>query len=288
MRAGLQRYADMAALVDLVAKFGHIDQVCLEVGLSTHAEEVYSLSVDGVLDLVLVLQAARHTQVGAEHANREDVIGIQGGGKLREDSSNSSYRHLFQMDILRGVLPNTIGFTARRNVHVPHGQRTDSSSGVHIALQQHWRNPQNSADIVKAVGRIVRRQKNRGIDFECQQIANRVAVFGAVQTTEQRATRIRVSGGRTIEFGREPGHQTSTCRVVRPGDASWRHHSDPHLADDLFPSLRVLFNMGEIQRVERQTRGLRALVMAGHTILVEGRAVILSLPGAGRRRTACS
>ena len=284
VRTCLQRYPDVAALIDLVAKFGHIDEVCFEVGLSTHAEEMYPLSIDGVFDLVLVLETACHSQVGAEHTDGEDVIRIQRSRKIRQDSTYGADRHAFKMDVLRGVLPNTIRFAAWRNVHVPNGQRTDSSCRVHITLEQHRRNPKDISDVVKTVGGIVRRQQDRWIDFERQQIADRVAVFGAVQTPKERAARIRVSGGVTIEFSREPGDQASTSRVVGLWHALWGHHPDPHLADDLFPDVCILFNMGEVQRVERQPSGFGALVMARDAVLIEDRAVISRL----RRDRSCS
>ena len=57
VRARFQREANVATLVDFIAKSCHVDEICFEIRLATHAERMHTLAVNGVFDLMLVFQA---------------------------------------------------------------------------------------------------------------------------------------------------------------------------------------------------------------------------------------
>ena len=111
----------------------------------------------------------------------------------------------------------------------------------------------------------------RGVDFEREQIANRVRVFGAVQAVE--AGRGQMRGRAAIELALHPADQRLERGRIRPPHAGRRHHAGAQLADDFFADLRVVAEVREIELVEQQVRRLQPRVVAGHTVLVDQRAL---------------
>ena len=101
-----------------------------------------------------------------------------------------------------------------------------------------------------------------------------------------------------VEPGLEPGHHRVRHRLVRPRPSGGRHRARPQLAHDLFPHLRVLAHMRQIQRVERQAADVGALVVAGDAVLLQhgaerrigsrARGGRLRRPGAARLRRRAS
>ena len=77
-------------------------------------------------------------------------------------------------------------------------QATGFACRRHVALEQEWRDTERVGDVVEAIGRVVGR-KAADVDLELEQIAHRVAVFGAVQTMQERPARIGLLGGSTVE-----------------------------------------------------------------------------------------
>src|SRR5262245_66202154 len=65
MRTRRQGQAHAPALVHLVTRLGHVDEVGFEVGFAAHLEAVDTLAVHRELDLVLVLEPTHDAQVGA-------------------------------------------------------------------------------------------------------------------------------------------------------------------------------------------------------------------------------
>ena len=108
------------------------------------------------------------------------------------------------------------------------------------------------------------------VDVECQQIADGVGVLGAVQTMQRRG----LQTGARIDCDdrdalRSPTAKPSRRRPFGPRRAAWRHHARADLLDDFFPGLRVGSDVGDVERVERQSSDLGALVVAGDAVLVD-------------------
>ena len=61
--------------------------------------------------------------------------------------------------------------------------------------------------------------------------------------------------------------QIVVCRLVGSSHALWRHDAELQLPKHFFPRLGISRHVRGIQCVERQTRGLETLVMAGDAIL---------------------
>ena len=263
-----------AALVDHVAGLRHVDEVGLEIGFAAHAEGVDARAVHRVFDLVLVLEAAHHAEVGAEHLHRDLILGVERQRHLREDAADRANRLAFDVRVLRRVLADVERLGGRAEVGVADGQRADFVRGLHEPLEQHRRHPEDVADVVEPVRGVVGRQQRGRIDLEREEIAHGIRIFRAVETMEHRTSGIGFLGGRAIQRGREPRDQLGAGRRIGLGRGRRRHHPDAHLLERLLPDGGPRRDVVEVHPVERQTAGLRPIVMAGDAVFRHRRPMI--------------
>ena len=71
---------------------------------------------------------------------------------------------------------------------------------------------------------------------------------------------------------------------VRPGAPRGRHRPRPQLLEHLLPQLRRVADVRDVDGVEREVRGERALVVAGDAVAIEDRPVGLGRVGNGGSR----
>ena len=154
--------------------------------------------------------------------------------------------------ILRGVARRDIGRFGRR---LPEADRRARDPGRRrrVGFEQRRRNGQRAGDVVKASRRIVRRQQRRDVDLQIQQVADRVGVFGPVQTMQHDRAGI---GGcaaalRSISASSQ-SRSPSYSAKRRPRHARRRHHAGAQFADHLFPHFRVIADGREIHFLKRE------------------------------------
>ena len=130
------------------------------------------------------------------------------------------------------------------------------------------------AHVVEAGARVVGGQQRGHVDVEVEQVADGVAVLGAVEAPQRGAPPgVGVGGGGPVELGLEVRDEPARRLAVRPRPARRRHHARPQLADDLLPDIRVVPHALEIEVVEGQPRRAQGVVVAGHAVAVEQRAL---------------
>ena len=172
--------------------------------------------------------------------------------------------------------------------HIADRQAADLAGGRSVAFEQRGRERQRARDVVEAARGIVGRQELAGIDFDVQQIANGVRVFGAVQA-------VQAGGGQICRGVLDPvrfraKRSAIRTRRLRPRHAGGGHHAGANFVHNSFPVLRVLFNVRHIEIVEgyrqarRLTGFLHLLVVADDTVLIEKGAFGYRSHGGGRRR----
>ena len=151
----------------------------------------------------------------------------------------------------------------------------DLVGGREIALEQRRRQLQHAGDVVEAVARLVGGQQLGDLDVEVQQVADRVAVLGAVQAVERlRAAGVRVRRGGGVELALEPARERQARLGRRARLADGRHHAGAQLADDLFPLGRVRRDLGERQRLQAQVGRALDVVVAARAIAADGGLVL--------------
>ena len=150
-----------------------------------------------------------------------------------------------------------------------------------VALQVRRRNREDVGEVVEAaVRRLVAGQQRLHVDVEREQVANRVAVFRAVEAMDRAdPAGIRIGRPRPVD-ARSPAsrHGAIGGRIgTRPSGR--RHRAGSKLRDHLFPDLSIRTWPCDVQAVERESGRAQPLVVAGDAVLVED-----PLGPGGRRR----
>ena len=113
-----------------------------------------------------------------------------------------------------------------------------------------------------------------GVDFERQQIADRVRVFGAVQAVQARAAADAVTALRSSSFSIQRDQRLAASPRSGRGMPVGGIMPGAQLADDLFADLRVVAEVRQIELIEQQVRRLQPCVMAGDAVLIDQRALL--------------
>ena len=95
---------------------------------------------------------------------------------------------------------------------------TDLRGRTKIPFREHGRQRQRVGVVVEAVSGDVVRQHRRGVDLERQQIADGVAIFGAVETRQRGTARVGLCQGCPVELCLEIRNQTPRRRLCRAAD----------------------------------------------------------------------
>ena len=144
--------------------------------------------------------------------------------------------------------------------------------------------PRTSAMLSKPATGAVARQHCGNVDFQIQQIADRIRIFIAIHALHRRRSRVRMERRLAIESAFEPRGETVKCRAVRPRGVLGRHHARAQFAHDSLPGHDIFFEMSQILCVEFEVPGLAPLVMTGDAILIEdGLRLLLRQRGSRRR-----
>ena len=140
-------------------------------------------------------------------------------------------------------------------------------------------NPEGPRDVVETVAGFIGRQQPIDIDRQMQQIANRIGVLRPVEAMNGNGRRRRASGGAAVEGGLEHRNELLDGARRRSGPTRRGHHAPTQLRDDFLPDGGCRINVGWVERIERQARGLQLLVVATDTVAPQE----LLAGGIGRR-----
>jgi len=143
----------------------HIDLLAVDGDLQAvrdaHVAGPPQLDLDVVLRLLRELVRHQRTAAGAE---RQPVHAV----------------------VLLHVGREAVGLAHDRRRRAPDRSPADRPGRREVALQQRLRHPQRGPDVVEAVAGVVGGQQGVGVDLQGQQVADRVAVLGAVSPRSER------------------------------------------------------------------------------------------------------
>ncbi len=103
---------------------------------------------------------------------------------------------------------------------IPNSESADLGGRGHVPVHEHRRHRQDPRDVVEPEGPRVGRQHARPIDFQPEQILDRIDVFGAIQPPDGDAPGIGMRRPKVIQRGDERRHEGVKDRLV----GSWPTH----------------------------------------------------------------
>ena len=161
----------------------------------------------------------------------------------------------------------------RLDLRVANGETADLARGANVSLNQRRRDGESVRQVVKSARGLVRRQERRYVDVGCEQIANRIAVLGAVDAMKLRRAGERVECGGTIDRRFERRNQRVRARLFRSWRAGRRHQPRRQLSNHPLGGLGVAGGIGQIDCRPGKAAGLAAIVVTSSAVLVDYRLV---------------
>ena len=215
----------------------------------------------------------------------ELVLGVERKIVLHGDAAHGAERQAVEMQPLRVIAGNGVGFRADRDSRIADRERADAVRGREVALEQRRRDDEHVRVVVEAVRGVVGRQQRRHVDVETEQLANRVRVLGAIQAPQRRASRARRQ--LRVELAFEPRGEALVRLGIGPTlRGRRRHRARAQLAHDGLPHLRMRFDSSRVEIRERE-----AAVEIGRVVAIRAvarRAAAATSSGAMRPHPAAS
>ena len=174
--------------------------------------------------------AAASQQLGPEL-----VLAVDGKVVLEDEPAARAERQPFDPAVLRQIGRGLVVRRVRLDGRVADGRGRNLQRDGEIALEQQRRSLEHIGDVVEAVARAIGRQQRLDVDRHAEQVADRIAVLGAVQAMQGLAPRLRRGRCGGIELPFEIGDEArGRCRVG-PRAARRRHEAKVELVDHLLP-----------------------------------------------------
>jgi hypothetical protein len=207
----------------------------------------------------------------AASAEGEVVFGVEREGVANQHPAASAERQPVDVTILRQAWRRRERQLRRRHGLVADGKPADLERRRDVPLNERRRHGERFGEVIEALTRSIGRQQHVDVDIERQQIADGVGVLRAVQSVQRRCGECGVRVDRTVESRLELRREAiERCPLGATG-AARRHHAGADLLGDLFPGLCISSDTGHVESVERQSRNLRALVVAADAVLRQER-----------------
>ncbi len=125
-----------------------------------------------------------------------------------------------------------------------HGPSDDRFRGLHVFLEEHGRDGQHIANVVKAVPGVIGRQLLFGLEIKPHQIADRVAILDAIEAADGNATGVGVLWVNTQSVALDPGCDALFFFRRWPPLFLRGHEAGSEIFQDGRPELRILQQVG--------------------------------------------
>src|SRR5687768_5841587 len=95
-------------------------------------------------------------------------------------------------------------------------------------------------DVIETVAGFIGGKQRRDVDLEGEQVADRIAILGAIQAAEGvGAPGVRIGGGRAIERGLQGGDERFVSGFIGSRSTNGRHVAGAKFANHLLPFARM-------------------------------------------------
>ena len=271
-RAGLHLHPRLEPLVDRVGGLRHVLVRRRVVRFAADLRREHTLAVDRNLELVSELEPGHVADDVAQQHHAQLVLGVLREGVGERQAAAGAERQAVHVILLRIIGRHAEGQAHDARVGA-HSEAAHAPRGAEILLEQRRRDAQHARDVVETEALVVGRQQGRGVEVQIEQVADRVAVLGAVQPVRRLGPRVDSGCGPAIEHAFERGGKGVERRGVGPRHALRRHHAAVQLLQHFLPELCVEDAGGRVFVLQRQAAGLQPIAVAAHAVLLHQRAV---------------
>ena len=272
---GVQRvqlpFGEGARVVDALELAGVAHRRALALlPVAAHREAADPLAVHADVELVRPAEAAHVAVLLLPQAEPDDVLAVDREVVLDGDAAARPERQVVadgSVLVHRAVDGIDLGY--RAHAGIAHDELADAARRGQVALDQRRRDGEDLGDVVEAFLLVIGRQQGVDVDLEAEDVADGVGVLGAVETVDGRTAGIGVLQARAVELGLEPFDELVGRGGGGTRPARGRHGIRAQAANHVLPGARVRLHLRDVQRVEGESRGQRAPVVAGHAVAVE-------------------
>ena len=141
--------------------------------------------------------------------------------------------------VVSATFERAVADEGRRDVRVADGAARNGRRRGDVSIEQRGLNGKRIGVVFETEGLFIRRQHRLRVNFDSEQVADGVRVFGAIETVQAGGTAgVHASCGGAVDFRFQPGGDSIVGCVIRAPDAYRWHGSAVQLHDDFFPGLR--------------------------------------------------
>ena len=250
------------------------------VAVGDDVEQPQALAVEQHLDHVGVAQALDVLVPVAGQPHLDLVLAVEGEVVVDDHAAAGAERQPVEVPLLGQVRAQDDDAASRDDGRAADGEPADLLRGREVPLHQS-RRQLDHPHVVEAVARVVAGQQGVHVDVEGQEVADGVAVLGAIQAPERlRPPRVRRCVGAGVERGLDVREQPLVGGRLGPRRPRRGHGPGPELADYPLPHLGVAGHVVEGRRLERQSALQRPVVVAAEAVAVDERLLRAARLGA--------
>ncbi len=293
MHAGRHRHAHLEARIGRVhvqLVFGLADDFAVPrqrsrraLGFATDGKTFQQLSVEAQLELLWAAHADDVVVDLTPQTNPEGVLAVAREVVThRQPAPRSEGQVFMHARVLFQESWHPVHLRGRRRFRraIAHRHPADVPRRGEIAFEMRRRQRKACGHVVEPVFRFIRQQQRGGIDLQREQVANRVGVFGTIQTVSADASRLRIEIGGRVQRGLQPRGNRIGISHAWPRPVGRRHLARADLVENFLPGLRLPCQRRERVRTQAEATGQRAIVMTRDTVRFDVRDDLL------RRRDA--
>ncbi len=198
----------------------------------------------------------------------EAVLAVGRKGVHHREAAAGAVGRALDLFTLRGQPRHRVAGLARGGGAVTHRQPADLGRRGEIRLHRRRRHELRVGDVVEVGALGVERQIGPRVHVEAHEVAHGARILGAVQALEGAAPRGRLAR-RGIGARFEGVSQGLEHALGRAASARRRHLPGAHLADHLLGDVERIGRLRHLIAGQTQPAGLGAIVVAGHTRLLD-------------------
>ena len=209
----------LEALLHLVAGQRRLQVVRLFVLRAAEPRQDDALAVEGDFEVVLELETADDVDRFPIEPRADHVLAVDREVVADRDAAARADRQTRHVIVLREIAAHAERLERRCDSRAGDGEAADLPRRREVSLHERRRDVQHRRVVVEAVGFLVWRQERGDIDVEREEIADGVAVLGAVQPVNGGVPQRRRRQRRLVDRGFQVGDEAVQRRLRRPRHA---------------------------------------------------------------------